>query len=134
MKDPVIISQLESENAHLRVLLQQLHEAVAARMMAEEPAGEERRALVAAWSAVGDFLLGAGDLGANYTLFGFLAWQLVKGYGNDFCGDEWSEQILPLAAQAGLCRRVVYDPDKHGDIEADPGTEIWFWGEEVSNG
>jgi hypothetical protein len=46
-----------------------------------------------------------------------------------FCSDEWSEDVLPLAKQAGLCSQVNYDPEVHGwGIEAEPGDEIWFWG------
>lgn len=42
-------------------------------------------------------------------------------------GDEWSEDIMPLAVQSGLAERVPYDPELHGDCEADPGDEMWVW-------
>ena len=65
----------------------------------------------------------------KHEAFGRAMWKLVTEH-EDFCGSEWSEDALPLAEAAGLCRRVVYDPEKHGDIcEAEPGSEIWFWGE-----
>lgn len=67
----------------------------------------------------------------RYELFGRLVWNMITEIGGDFCQNELSEDILPLAQRAGLCRRVAYDPEKHGDgIEAAPGESIWFWGEE----
>ena len=49
----------------------------------------------------------------------------------DFCGEEISEDILPLAHSAGLCNRVTYDPSVHGpNIEAAPGDTIWYWGKQ----
>jgi hypothetical protein len=56
-------------------------------------------------------------------------WKYITNQGGDFCGEEISEDILPLAQAAGLCCRVEYDPAIHGEgIEADPGYEIWYWG------
>ena len=56
-------------------------------------------------------------------------WKYITNLGGDFCGEEISEDILPLAQAAGLCCRVEYDPAIHGEgIEADPGGEIWYWG------
>jgi hypothetical protein len=60
-------------------------------------------------------------------------WNWINNEGGDFCWREESEDILPLAQQAGLCRRVIYDQNKHGEnIDASPGDEIWFWGNEVN--
>jgi hypothetical protein len=57
-------------------------------------------------------------------------WRFILKKGGEFCGEEISEDILPLAQAAGLCSRVVYDPAIHGEgIEADPGCEIWWWGD-----
>ena len=43
-------------------------------------------------------------------------------------GEEWSDDIMPLAVEAGLAERAPYDPMEHGqDIEAEPGDEIWVW-------
>lgn len=65
----------------------------------------------------------------QYAKFGKSMWEFIVARGNDFCGEEISEDILPLAQAAGLCQRVKYDPAKHGSsIEADPGCEIWWWG------
>ena len=65
----------------------------------------------------------------RHAIFGRLMWEMIQRIGGDFCESEWSEDILPLAEKAGLCRRVAYDPKKHGDdIEAEPGSEIWWWG------
>ena len=64
------------------------------------------------------------------TRFGEAMWDYIVQLGQEFCEDEISEDILPLAEKAGLCRRVKYDRDKHGDMDADEGAEIWWWGEE----
>jgi hypothetical protein len=61
-------------------------------------------------------------------------WRYITKLGGDFCGEEISEDILPLAQSAGLCCRVEYDPEIHGEgIEADPGDEIWWWGDSWTN-
>lgn len=66
----------------------------------------------------------------RFEQFGRAVWSMITKIGGDFCGNEWSEDVLPLAEKAGLCRRVIFDPAVHGeDIEADPGCEIWWWGE-----
>jgi len=65
----------------------------------------------------------------RYARFGEEMWKYITNQGGDFCGEEISEDILPLAQAAGLCCRVEYDPAIHGEgIEADPGSEIWYWG------
>lgn len=65
----------------------------------------------------------------RYARFGEAMWKYITNLGGDFCGEELSEDILPLAQSAGLCCRVEYDPAIHGEgIEADPGSEIWYWG------
>jgi hypothetical protein len=67
----------------------------------------------------------------RYTRFGKSMWEMIRKLGEDFCGDEWSEEVLPLAEEAGLCRRVKYNPEIHGEIEAEPGWEIWWWGDDI---
>ena len=70
----------------------------------------------------------------SYALFGRLMWDMIQQIGGSFCGDEWSEDVLPLAQQAGLCHRAMYDPEIHWDYDiecAEPGDEIWVFGEEV---
>lgn len=75
-------------------------------------------------------LVSVDDL--RYAVFGAMVWSMIERMGGDFCADEWSEEVLPLAQRAGLCTRVIYDPSKHGDfIDAEPGTEIWYWGKEA---
>jgi len=66
----------------------------------------------------------------RFARFGEAMWRFILKKGGEFCGEEISEDILPLAQAAGLCSRVVYDPAIHGEgIEADPGCEIWWWGD-----
>ena len=65
----------------------------------------------------------------KFAKFGEAVWNYIVENGDDFCGEEISEDILPLAEVAGLCRRVAYNPEIHGEgIEADEGSEIWYWG------
>jgi hypothetical protein len=72
---------------------------------------------------------------SKFEVFGEAMWKLISHPETNFCGDEWSEDVLPLAEAAGLCGRVKYDPAIHGeDIEADPGDEIWWWGEANAKG
>lgn len=66
----------------------------------------------------------------RFARFGVAMWNYITNLGGEFCGNEISEDILPLAQSAGLCCRVEYDPKIHGeDIEAEPGDEIWWWGD-----
>lgn len=66
----------------------------------------------------------------RYAIFGKLMWDMIRKIGDEFCWYEWSEDVLPLAHRAGLCRRVIYDPAIHGDgIDEEPGCEIWYWGD-----
>lgn len=70
----------------------------------------------------------------RFARFGEAMWKYITKLGGDFCGEEISEDILPLAQSAGLCCRVEYDPEIHGDaIEAEPGDEIWWWGDSWTN-
>lgn len=67
---------------------------------------------------------------SRFARFGEAMWRFITKKGSDFCGDELSEDVLPLAQAAGLCCRIEYDPELHGEgIEADPGDEIWWWGD-----
>lgn len=70
----------------------------------------------------------------RFARFGEAMWEYITTIGGDFCGEEISEDILPLAQAAGLCCRVEYDSEIHGEnIEADPGDEIWWWGDSWHN-
>jgi hypothetical protein len=65
----------------------------------------------------------------DFNLFGELVWRWVTAKGGDIFCHEDSEELMQFAAKAGLVKRVVYDPALHGEIEATPGDEIWYWGE-----
>lgn len=66
----------------------------------------------------------------DFARFGESLWRFITEKGGAFCGEEISEEILPLAQAAGLLCRVNYDPAAHGEgINADPGDEIWWWTE-----
>ena len=65
----------------------------------------------------------------KFAKFGEAVWKYIEGIAPDFCGEEISEDILPLAESAGLCCRVVYNPEIHEEvIDAEEGDEIWYWG------
>jgi len=71
----------------------------------------------------------APPIDPRHARFGEAMWEYILKRGGEFCGDEISEDILPLAERAGLCHRVRYDPEIHGDgIDVDEGDEIWWWG------
>ena len=66
----------------------------------------------------------------RYAEFGKGVWKFItETYDEDFCGDVISEDILPIAQRCGLCERVPYAPEIHGDdVELEPGDIIWWWG------
>lgn len=62
------------------------------------------------------------------AMFGRRVLALLRDMGNDWFGDEWSEEIMPVAVECGLAERVAFDPVIHGEsIEAELGDEIWVW-------
>ena len=63
-----------------------------------------------------------------YADFGLRVYELIRGTDGWF-GDEWSEQVMPLAVEAGLAELVEYDPSVHTAEDAEPGDEIWVWKE-----
>src|SRR5690606_18135580 len=46
----------------------------------------------------------------RFARVGEAMWKYIAKLGGDFCVEEISEDILPLAQAAGLCCRVEYDP------------------------
>lgn len=70
----------------------------------------------------------------RFARFGEAVWKYITKSLSGFFGVEISEDILPLAQAAGLCCRVEYDPELHGEeIDAEPGDEIWWWGDSWTN-
>lgn len=58
---------------------------------------------------------------------------------DEFSDNNWNEDIewlmeLAQSQRVGNVRRVIYDPHVHGNIDADEGAEIWFWGDELTPG
>ena len=39
------------------------------------------------------------------------------------------EELLQFAAKHGRARKVKFDQEIHGFIDAEPGDEIWWWGD-----
>jgi ribosomal protein L32 len=68
----------------------------------------------------------------RFARFGEAMWKFITKNGGDFCDDELSEDILPLAQASGLCCLIGYDPEIHGEMDADPGVKIWWWGDSFS--
>jgi len=66
----------------------------------------------------------------DFHKFGTSVWKWIEKQGSEFCGNEISEEVLPLAQAAGLCKQVPYIEELHGDMDAVPGDLIWFWGKE----
>ena len=120
MHDANRVAELELENAMLREAMQE----IARRHPGYGGTGDiARRALpnTPAHSPP--------PLDPRFARFGEAIWEYIIKRGGDFCRDEISEDILPLAEAAGLCCRVKYDPGAHGDMmDAEPGCEIWWWG------
>jgi len=55
----------------------------------------------------------------------------AKVTGHVGCGeaDEWCEEVMEEAAKIGLCERVPYNPDLHGEMDCEPEmASIWWWG------
>ena len=57
-----------------------------------------------------------------YCKFGHFVWRWLANNWSSEDGWELSE----LAVKAGLAKRVAYDPEKHGECDAEPGDEIIF--------
>ena len=70
----------------------------------------------------------------NYQDFGKAIWEWVRDSGTEFFYAEESESILEIAERFGLVRRVNYDPDVHGEIDAEKGDSIWYFGDSKYGG
>jgi len=72
--------------------------------------------------------MGQEMMDPRYDRFGRAVWDYIEKLGDDFVGKEISEDILSLAEEAGLCWRMEYDPELHGEgIDAEPGDDVWVW-------
>jgi len=67
---------------------------------------------------------------ANLAAFGRAVLERSKARVAECGGGEEDEENMQLAFKLGLVERVIYDPDKHGEVNSDcePGDEIWWWG------
>lgn len=63
----------------------------------------------------------------NYAKFGESVWTWIISQYPD-CASEEIETMMEWAGQSGLCVRIEYDPKIHGEIDADVGDRIWYWG------
>ena len=73
--------------------------------------------------------IGMSKMKKNMEEFGEAIWAWIKGRGGEIFEYEDSEEIMEIAERHGLADRVNYDPKIHGDINADPGDEIWWFGD-----
>ncbi len=67
---------------------------------------------------------------AKAAAFGHMILAHVKDVVAQGRGDEWTNDVLELAADKGVgnVRHVAYDPALHGDMDAEPGDMVWYWG------
>lgn len=70
----------------------------------------------------------------DFEKFGRAIWQDVVDFGPEFQFLNCADDILHNTEQAGLCWRVEYDPNKHGEDlgtgmmrHVSPGQKIWLW-------
>ena len=64
------------------------------------------------------------------AMFGERVWRVFTD-NIDSLDVEAVEEVMEIAASLNMVKRVVYDPDIHGDIDgARPGGLIWWWGDE----
>lgn len=63
--------------------------------------------------------------------FGEAIWAWIKSRGGEIFEHEDSEEIMEIAERHGLAERVIYNPKIHGEIDAEPGNIIWYFGEGI---
>jgi len=54
---------------------------------------------------------------------GFFNW-LRDGNGLDWLSDDPGFEIVDILKQHGFVESVEYDPEKHGEVDADPGDKV----------
>jgi len=70
----------------------------------------------------------------QFERFGRMVWKDLSEQYPDI-SDEGDDELMEMAGKCGLASKVFYNPAIHGvDIDADPGEEIWFWGDEKTKG
>lgn len=68
-------------------------------------------------------------LAVAFEMFGRAIFSKVTGHIGSGEGDEWCHEVMEDATKLGLCHRVPYDPDLHGEMEFVPHEDyIWWWG------
>lgn len=48
-------------------------------------------------------------------------------HNEDFFANEMSEDLLPILQRHGYAEFVAYDPEKHGEVDAETGDMIWHF-------
>lgn len=77
----------------------------------QSPAGHSPALAVDAW------------LGFGREIFA----EVTERVATESMGED-DERIMEIAEKHGLARRVKYDPALHGNVDAETGADIWFWG------
>lgn len=110
------------------------------RAEAAEAEQERLRAKVAAFEGLVqqgvEVVEAAKSLAAMVTPLANRAWlgDWVLDRAKEVCArgdtDEWTEEVLTCAERLGVgnVQRVAYDPAKHGEVDAEPGQLVWWWG------
>ena len=65
---------------------------------------------------------------ALFAILGRRLYAKITSHVGDGECDEWCEEVMEMAAEIGLAKREIYDPEIHGSIDAEPGADtIWTW-------
>lgn len=42
-----------------------------------------------------------------------------------------TDDLMRLAEKHGRAKRIIFNPEIHGFVDAEPGDEIWWWGDDL---
>ena len=59
--------------------------------------------------------------------FGVDAWAKTQDEVTNFDCSEFTNELMDVAVKSGLCVHVPYDPETHGEMDADEGDMIYYW-------
>lgn len=77
--------------------------------------------------------LAAATGSASDVEWGRVLWDWLREMLPDagFCMEFDTEDLMRLAEKHGRAKRVIFNPEIHGFIDAEPGDEIWWWGDDI---
>jgi len=104
--------EIRTVRAVLNAILANNWDAMDTNTQKQSPAGQSPALAVDAW------------LGFGREVFA----EVTERVATESMGIE-DERIMEIAEKHGLARRVEYDPARHGEVDAEPGAGIWWWGQ-----